>query len=478
MSKKLQKYLSYLAFSITSGLLVVSYTNCSATGFAGGLSSLSNASSGLNSFPDPGGSGSGGNDGSSDSSSETPPEGTYPNGTIVNVSNSSGLSNAIANAVPGHVITLAPGNYTIAQKINLNASGTASLPIVIRAAQLGQAMISVDAGSGYAEGFVVNAPYWIIENLDIQGTCASGSHSFCEHAVHIKGNADNLVVRNNYLHEFNAMIKGSGNPVSGSFSVFADDVVIKGNRLQNASARMTSNPVTFIDINGGKRWKIQENRIADFSKGAGDMVSYGAFLKGNSRDGLFEKNLVVCSKNHSGNTRIGLSFGGGGNLPATNNPVCESSDCTTLHTNGIMRNNIVINCSDTGIYLNLSAQTKVYNNTLINTNGIDVRFANSSAEIRNNVSNSTARIRDGGTMTTANNVFNANLNNIYFLSNLSDLSVKDGLLILGQGAVLGDVSQDVCSQNRQSMNDVGAIQYSGNNATSCASAITAKYNSL
>ncbi len=479
MNPRLKKALSSLAILFSCGLLMISYTNCSGTGFSGGLSSLSGASSGLNSFPDPGGnSGGSGNQGSSDSSSQTPPEGTYPNGVVINVSTSSGLASAIANAMPGHVITLASGQYTISQKLNLNVAGSASLPIVLRASRLGDATISVDAGSGYAEGFVVNAPYWIIENLDIQGTCAQNAHSFCEHAIHIKGTADNLVIRNNYLHEFNAMIKGSGNPVTGSFSVFADDVIIKGNRLQNASARMTSNPVTFIDINGGKRWKIQENQIADFAKGMGDMISYGAFLKANSRDGLFEKNLVVCSKNHTGSARIGLSFGGGGNSPETNNPVCEENTCSTLHTNGVMRNNVIINCSDVGIYLNQSAQTKVYNNTLIETNGIDVRFANSSAVVQNNISNSQARIRDGGTMTEAKNIWNALLSSIFWQSIPADLLIKDGFLILGQGNQINDVSQDFCGQNRTSSNDIGALQYSGNNPSNCAMSIVNKFNSL
>lgn len=32
----------------------------------------------------------------------------------------------------------------------------------------------------------------------------------------------------------------------------------------------------------------------------GDPISYAAFLKGNSRDGLFERNLVVCERASSG----------------------------------------------------------------------------------------------------------------------------------------------------------------------------------
>ena len=39
-----------------------------------------------------------------------------------------------------------------------------------------------------------------------------------------------------------------------------------------------------------------------------------------------------------------------------------------------MRNNIIVDCSDVGIYLNEGKNTKLYNNTVVNTMGIDARF--------------------------------------------------------------------------------------------------------
>lgn len=465
VSGKNKKYLAWSLYLPSSLMIMFAYTNCTQ-----GLSTAPVNQSQVASGSSDNSSGSGGGG--------TAP-GQPPAGTIINVSNSSELLNAIASASPGHVITLAAGTYTISRKVNLNRAGSSTEPITLRSDRLGDAVISVNSDGGYAEGFVVNAPYWIIENLEIVGTCPQSSHSFCEHAVHIKGTGDNLIVRSNIMREFNAMIKGSGNPVSGGFSVFADDVQIRDNRMQNSSARMTSNPVALIDINGGQRWRVQENRIIDFAKGAGDGVSYGAFLKGNSRDGIFERNLIVCSKNHSGGARIGLSFGGGGNSPETNNPICEQNTCTNLHTNGIMRNNIIVDCSDVGIYLNRSASTKVYNNTLINTNGIDVRFSTSSADIRNNISNSTARIRDGGTITTtSNNIWNVNLSNIFNLSTSADVQVKDGILLYNQGVILSDSPQDFCGRSRQVSNDIGAIQYGGNPTVACAMSISSLYSTF
>ena len=62
---------------------------------------------------------------------------------------------------------------------------------------------------------------------------------------------------------------------------------------------------------------MRRNFIHDFRKASGDEVSYAAFLKGNSREGLFEGNVVSCvhSAGDTGGYRVGLSFGGGGRAP-------------------------------------------------------------------------------------------------------------------------------------------------------------------
>ena len=61
-----------------------------------------------------------------------------------------------------------------------------------------------------------------------------------------------------------------------------------------------------------------------------------------------------------------------------------------------MRNNIIANCSDVGIDVNKSANTKILHNTLIGTNGVDFRFETTTGEAQGNVLTSKIRIRDGG----------------------------------------------------------------------------------
>jgi len=80
-------------------------------------------------------------------------------------------------------------------------------------------------------------------------------------------------------------------------------------------------------------------------------------------------------------------------------------DCSVWHTDGIMRNNVVMNCTeDVGIYLSRARESKIYNNTLFEVHGIDVRFPESSAEVRNNIISGSIREREGGTARVDTNV--------------------------------------------------------------------------
>ena len=352
---------------------------------------------------------------------------------------------AVRDAQAGDRIVIVPGTYRLdVRGISALNSGTADAPIVVTAAKLGDVKLEFDA----IEGFVVAAPYWIFENLDIQGVCRV--HSKCEHAFHVKVGADHTLIRNNRLHEFNAMIKGSRGRDTDGVSVGANDVVIEGNEFFNSTVRSTSNPVTFIDVVGGARWQVRANLLADFAKGMGNGVSYAAFLKGNSSEGLFEGNLVVCERVHSKGTRVGLSFGGGG----------AGED--TEHKNGIMRNNIVINCNDVGIYLAKASNTKVYNNTLYNTLGLDVRFEPSTADIRNNLITGRIAERNGGKAVAANNVvLDLDAVGPWFVDPAgADFSLVSGAPIVDSGEGMTEVLVDYCGNARTpGASDIGAIEY-------------------
>ena len=375
---------------------------------------------------------------------------------VVSVSDAAALRDAIDTAGPGDEIVLAPGTYVFTSRLSCDTPGTPTAPITVRAETLGDAIIEFDT----VEGFTVSAPHWTFENLLVQGVCAL--HSDCEHAFHIVGEADFTTVRGCVLQDFNAQIKGNGED-PGSGRVWPDDVLIDYTEFGNTTVRQTSNPVTPIDVVGGRRWIIRGNFIHDHAKGEGNQISYAAFLKGNSRNGLFERNLVICELLHSGQIRLGLSFGGGGSSP---DPICEDGDCSIEHQDGIMRNNIIVNCpTDVGIYVNEGLNVQLYNNTLYNTTGIDVRFGVTVADVRNNLCNGQIRSRDGATLTEGNNVQGAGLADFqaWFADpDNADFTLVDGAGFVNLGAGLTEVFDDFCANDRDDgQTDIGAVEYDG-----------------
>lgn len=362
------------------------------------------------------------------------------------------LGFVLEHAKPGSVITLAPGVYKVGKALTLRGTATAqdTKHITFRAEKLG----AVRFESVTVIALRVLRPNWIVENFEFAGICSTDRE--CEHAIFMAGPVSNTIIRNNRMRNFNSAIK-SGR--SSEEQKFADDVLIEGNHIFNVAVRRTERPVTQIDINGGKRWKVIDNFIADFGKGSGNFTSYAGFLKSNSRDGLFARNLVICEWRHKGGERVGLSFGGGG----TKDPAyCEDNDCSTFHTGGVMVNNIIMNCPDVGIYLNRSKDTKVYNNTLINTKGIDARFEITTAAIENNLVTGKIATRDGASITEKNNVLNSFFGGGVEFNNpdKGDLSIKSSGGLLMQGELPPGVDSDFCGNPRTAASaKIGAIAY-------------------
>ena len=293
------------------------------------------------------------------------------------ISDSRQLAEHIGNAKPGDRLVLLPGTYPVGT-ISTRSGGSADQPITVTAQSPEQTVIRARQN----EALQIRHPYWSFEHLTIIGNTSS------EHAFHLMGDADHFTLKNSTLKEFHAPIKSNGN----ERGAFPDHARIIGNTFSNDTVRDTAVPVTLIDVVGGKQWLIKSNTLLDFAKGQSDQTSYGMFLKGNSSDGEISENLVICSRKTSGGIRIGISLGGGG----TGKQYCEGNHCTTEHRNGVIRNNIVLNCSDVGIYLNKASNSQIEHNTLLFTSGIDVRFSTSSAHVKHNIVSGAIRSREDG----------------------------------------------------------------------------------
>lgn len=299
---------------------------------------------------------------------------------------------AIEGARPGDVITFLPGTYYFdGRAILANHPGAPGKPITVRARQQGTATLVF----AITEGFKVSKPYWIFEDLVIKGAC--NAHANCEHAFHVVADASHFIARNNVIADFNAHFK-----VNGEAGVYPDHGIIEANTLTNTSVRQTSNPVTPIDMVGASDWLIQGNLITDFVKGDGNLVSYGAFAKGAGSGNRFERNIILCEHRLRGlpGQRVGLSFGGGG----TGQRYCRDGRCLTEHDGGTISNNLIAFCSDDGIYLNRAAAARVTHNTLLDTAGITVRFAVSSADLEGNLIDGMIRSRDDGVVRATDNL--------------------------------------------------------------------------
>lgn len=306
-----------------------------------------------------------------------------PAGAQRSVASEDELVQAIAGARPGDVIVVQPATYRFERALALAVPGTARAPITLRAQKPGGAILEIAA----AEGLVVSAPYWSVENLAVHGVCAEPAD--CQHALHVVGRAAHFTLRNSTLVDFNAPIK-----INGEHGHFPDHGLIEGNTLGNTAARATDDPVTGIDLVGASHWTVRANVMADIVKTGGDRISYAAFAKGGGSGNRFERNLVVCELRLRGTPgwRVGLSLGGGG----TGAAYCRDGQCITEQEDSVIESNLIASCSDDGIYLNRAATSRVVHNSVIDTAGVSVRFGQSSAELEGNLIDGVIRSRDGG----------------------------------------------------------------------------------
>jgi len=150
------------------------------------------------------------------------------------------LQSALRTAQPGDTILLLPRRYRFhGRALTPRHAGLPEQPITVRAAQLGEVQLEF----ALLEGFHILQPYWIFENLEIEGICDDDSG--CEHAFHVIEKAHSTVIRNNRLRDFNAHIK-----VNGVDDQFPDAGLIEGNTLYNTRPRGTDKPVVPIDLVG------------------------------------------------------------------------------------------------------------------------------------------------------------------------------------------------------------------------------------
>jgi hypothetical protein len=302
-----------------------------------------------------------------------------PTPAQVTVSDVKGLAAAVAGIGPGKTILLAPGTYVLPQRLALTRGGTAVAPVVIAAAA-GPGTVVIDANGAEEAFFVSGACFLRIEGLTITGGAC--------HAIKVDPPSTDVVIANNRMYD-NTRTTQLNNQVS---AVKGDPGAVRvtvENNLVEQIASYGGDNFQGIDCNAGVDWIVRGNTVRDI-RGAG-LAGSGIQFKSGSVNTVIENNLVMrCGLN-------GIVYGGFGN-PAWGKQTYE-------HVGGVVRNNVVVGCADSGITCINTADGKVLNNTLFD-NGVnpDVRRATRNLEIRNNILDRAMNYRDGTTAIASNNV--------------------------------------------------------------------------
>ncbi len=380
-------------------------------------------------------------------------------GRMITVDSSNSLLRAVKQARPGDRLVVAPGHYSFSgRSIELSRSGSVTNPITIAAQKPWQSVLNFNL----LEGFWVSGSDWHFEGLTIQGTCAKDNR--CEHAFHIVGGAQRTVLHNNRIYDFNAPIK-----VNGSKGGYPDGGSITHNAIVNTRPRQTKKPVVGIDGVAVSHWQVSDNLIANFKKAKGNRTSSGGFFKGAGRANRFDRNLVICSdKVAMDYIQIGLSLGNGG----TSTSACRDRHCPAEQFDSDITGNIIMNCSDVGIYLNRAQNSTLTNNTLYATLGVDVRFEPSSAVIVNNVFSGRVRERDGGEIVLdqhnwflpAQATWRDSFDDVFHQPQRLDFSIREHFLQHFSGAENEDFVEDACgTRNESTKGFKGALNPSSKN---------------
>ncbi|WP_310383875.1 hypothetical protein [Roseateles sp.] len=362
----------------------------------------------------------------------------------VRVTSSAELFRAMQKAQAGQTILIAPGRYAITRPLLTGAAGEAQFPIQVRANKPGTVRLEVSS----PVGFRVAHPFWVFENLNLRGVCEEQAH--CEHAFHIVGSARSSVLRNNAMEDFNAHVRVNGEG-EGKDQAWPDDGLLQFNSFSNSRPRTTQRVVAPIDLVGVSRWRVLDNHITGFAKSLGNQTAYGLLIRGGGHGGRVERNLLVCSSQpgSSPGIRVGLSFGGS----SGDKKLCREQ-CGIEHSAGLASNNVIAHCNDFGIDINQATSILLAHNSLINTAGIDVRSAQSSATVYGNLLDGRIRERDGARA-------NAGMNEVHDLR--QQLQNPDGLDLRWRHRVdsvptLPMVLNDFCGQVRGASSLPGALK--------------------
>ena len=277
------------------------------------------------------------------------------------------------------------------------------------------------------------------------------------HAIQVRGEVGASGVRVYGVRLFDTgqqLLKGSFAPNGQT----ADEGIVECSTFEY-SLHAPSTYTNGIDLIGTKDWIIRDNRFLRIRGPREEGWSAGPAILawGNSEGTVVERNLLL-------NCFRGIALGLGPAVFAT--PRGGPTDVD--HRGGLIRQNVIVNLNswaDEGIEVNAAPDVKVEFNTVLVEGGlswsISIRFPQTSALVRNNLTSRGIVSRDGGQVLPEGNVDGAAAP--WFVDAASgDLHLLEGAArVIDAGVPVSDLAEDFDGLPRTvgERPDPGAFEY-------------------
>lgn len=201
-----------------------------------------------------------------------------------------------------------------------------------------------------------------------------------------------------------------------------------------------------IDAHNAQNWIVRDNVFRNIISPTSDWAEHAIHFWNDSAGTFVDRNIII-------NSDRGIGFGLG----------------EAKHTGGIIRNNMIYHNAkkgDVGIGLENASGAKVYNNTIFfehnYPNAIEYRFAGTSAEIYNNLTNKKIQKREGNPVGDLQNNFTDALAQWFVNPSAGNLRLAQKREeLVERGKAIDSVKTDIDGQNRPqgSGYDIGADEW-------------------
>lgn len=328
------------------------------------------------------------------------------NVTTVGPDDAGDLPGIVAAASAGTTLVLTPGIYLLPGTLRFQTAG-----VTLRSSTDDATDVILDGNYQVAETIAIHASDVTIAHVTVQRAV--------DHPVHVTPPTGGPDVLRTRLYAVRIVDGGEQfvkvNPNADRLAWNDDGRVECSTFVMTDAGRpmVERNPggcyTGGIDAHSARGWVVRNNRFESIYCAGEGIAEHAVHFWVSSRDTVVENNTIIdCARG------IGFGLGDAGNGQSR-----EYADDPypgigyVGHYDGLIRNNVVVSTRpflDSGIGLEQAHGARVYHNTVVAApeasnyySSIDYRFANTLAEVRNNLT-TTITQRDGGAGTVEANL--------------------------------------------------------------------------